>query len=114
MKVIGIVLAVLIGVFGLVWLFEGETLLRYSVFAPRYEQQRRTIFEQSRAFNQGMVQELENMQFEYVKASPEQRDALSSIILHRASGYDMDDPIVPQALRSFINGLRRDRTTGER
>ena len=49
---------------------------------------RRETFEESKAYNAGMIQELQNMQFEYVKAAPEQKDALASIILHRVADYD--------------------------
>lgn len=109
-ETVGIVVAAIIVVLGLTWFIQGNNFFMYKVFAPQYEQTRRDVFEQSRAFNQGMVQELQNMQFEYVKATPEQKDALASIILHRASGYNLNDPIVPPDLRSFIERLKRERT----
>lgn len=107
--VVGSVVLALVAVLGLGWIAQGNDFFMFKVFAPKYEQVRRDTFEQSRAFNQGMVQELQNMQFEYVRAKPEQRDALASIILHRASGYNLDDPIVPNDLRAFIAELRRER-----
>lgn len=103
----GIGILLVIFMFG--WIIQGNDFFMLKVFGPRYENQRREIFEQSRAFNQGMIQELQNMQFEYVKATPEQKDALSSIILHRASGYNMNDPGVPADLRSFVEQLKRAR-----
>ncbi len=109
-SVVGLVVLALIVVLGLTWIGQGNDFFLYKVFAPKYEQVRRETFEQSRAFNQGMVQELQNMQFDYVKATPEQKDALASIILHRASGYNLDDPIVPNDLRAFIAQLKRERT----
>lgn len=109
-EVIGVVVLALVIVLGLTWVVQGNDFFLYKTFGPKYEQTRREIFEQSRAFNQGMVQELQNMQFEYVKATPEQRDALASIILHRASGYNLEDPIVPNDLRAFIAQLKRERT----
>lgn len=108
--VAGTVIGVLLVVLAIGWVAQGNDFFMFKVFAPKYEQVRRETFEQSRAFNQGMVQELQNMQFEYVKAKPEQRDALASVILHRASGYNLDDPIVPNDLRVFIAELKRDRT----
>lgn len=103
---IGIGLGVVVALLLLGWVVGGNSFFLYRYFAPRYEQTRRQVFEQSRAFNQGMVQELENMQFEYEKAEPKEQAALRSIILHRASGYNMDDPIVPASLRSFIQTLK--------
>lgn len=109
LKVVGVALLALVAVLGLTWVSQGNEFFLYKVFAPKYEQVRRETFEQSRAFNQGMVQELQNMQFEYVKAKTEQKDALASIILHRASGYNLNDPIVPADLRHFITQLRTER-----
>jgi hypothetical protein len=51
-----------------------------------------------------MIQELQNMQFEYIKSSKDQQVALRSIILHRAA--DLPSDRLPADLRSFINDLR--------
>lgn len=97
----------LVIVLGLTWLAQGNDFFLYKVFAPKYEGVRRQVFEQTRSFNQGMVQELENMRFSYVKEKDvESKKALASIILHRASGYNLNDPIVPYDLRVFIQGLK--------
>jgi hypothetical protein len=98
---------------GIVWIFQGSDFFMYKVFAPKYEQVRRETFEQSKAFNQGMIQELQNMQFAYVSAEKEQKAALASIILHRAADFDLRQPQVPNDLRTFVAGLRRDRTLGQ-
>lgn len=106
-QIIGITLAFIIGTLGIAWIIQGNDFFMYKVFAPRQEAVRRKVFEQSRAFNQGMIQELENMQFEYVKEKdPEARAALRGVILHRASGYNLTDPDVPYSLRTFINELK--------
>lgn len=106
-----LVLALLLG---LTWIAQGSDFFLYKVFAPKYEDVRRTTFEHSRAFNQGMVQELQNMQFEYVKEKdPNAKQALADIILHRASGYNLSDPIVPDDLRTFISDLKRQQELGQ-
>ena len=110
---VGTVIGILVVVLGLTWILQGNDFFLYKYFGPKYEQTRRQIFEQSRAFNQGMVQELQNMQFEYIKATPEHQKALASIILHRASGYNLNDPIVPADLRSFIEQLKREQTASK-
>ncbi len=110
--------SIILGVLGFIvlivvctWIFQGNEFFLYKVFAPQQEQVRRETFEESRAFNQGMVQELQNMQFEYVKTKDQnQKDALASIILHRAAGYNLNDPAVSPDLRSFIQQLRRERS----
>lgn len=110
MKTVAGVIGVIVAVLALAWIVQGNDFFMYKVFAPKYEQQRREVFEQSRAFNQGMVQELENMQFEYEKAAPEHKEALASVILHRAGGYNLNDPAVSAELRSFVERLRSERT----
>ena len=107
MKVIGLVLLVIIGIFAMSWLVQGNEFFLYKYFAPKTEQVRRDVFEHTRSFNQGMIQELQNMEFDYIKAGPKEKQALASIILHRASGYNLNDPDVPADLRSFIENLRR-------
>lgn len=107
MNKFGTVICVLLGiifVLGITWVAQGNDFFLYKVFAPRYEQVRRETFEQSKSYNQGMIQELENMEFEYVKADNEHKDALRSIILHRAADYDVNK--MPVDLRNFIQSLK--------
>lgn len=106
-KILGWALLALMIVLGLGWIAEGNDFFMYKFFAPRQEAVRRQVFEQTRSFNAGMIQELENMQFQY----SQQKDAatkaaLRSIILHRASGYNLEDPDVPNSLREFISRLK--------
>lgn len=101
-------LAVLCGVLslmlGVTWIVQGNDFFLYRVFGLRYEQTRREIFEASKAYRQGAVQELQNMRFEYEQASKDHKQALASIILHRAADYDPE--ILPTDLRQFIDGLK--------
>ncbi len=110
MKVAGAVIGILVAVLALTWIVQGNDFFMFKVFAPAYEQVRRDTFEQSKAYNQGMIQELQNMQFEYAKATPEQKEALASVILHRAADFNLDQPQVPADLRAFIAQLKRERT----
>lgn len=109
----GTILAWLVGAVvgvGLIWglAFNGLQMQRY--FSPKVEAVRRQTFEQSKAYNQGMVQELQNMQFSYAQATDAQKDALASVILHRAADYDENE--MPPDLRVFIRDLRRERGGG--
>lgn len=105
------VLAVIVLGLGITWLAQGTDFFLYKAFAPKYEQVRRETFEQSKAYNQGMVQELQNMQFEYEKTTdPKAKMALRPIILHRAADYDIDK--LPADLRSFIQKLKTEEAGG--
>lgn len=106
-KAIGIGALCIVGLFGLTWAAEGNNFFLYKFFAPKEEQVRREVFEQSKAYNQGMIQELQNMQFAYLQASKEQRPGLAAIILHRSADYDVNQ--LPPDLRAFINQLRQER-----
>jgi hypothetical protein len=109
-KFIGFGVLFFVVILGLGWVAQGNEFFMYRYFAPKQEAVRRQVFEQSKAYNQGMVQELQNMQFQYVQADEAHKAALADIILHRASDFDFDDSRVPSDLKSFVDGLRRERT----
>jgi len=44
-----------------------RVLLARFVFAAREEALRRTVVEESKAYNDGMIQDLQRMQFEYIQ-----------------------------------------------
>lgn len=105
-KGFGIGVLVLTLLLGLTWIFQGNDFFMYKFFGLKYENTRREIFEQSKSYNQGVIQELQNMQFEYIKADEAHKNALASIILHRSADYDVDR--LPADLRAFINELKRE------
>lgn len=107
------VVIVLVFLFALTWLIQGNNFFLYKMFAPAQEGVRRDVFENTKSYRQGMIQELENMQFEYnTKATTqEQKDALASIILRRAAGFDLEQPDVSTQLYQFIMQLKRERNT---
>ena len=106
----GVIVIALLGG-GLAWCGRANGLFMEKTFAPKEEAVRRTTFEESKAYNQGMVQELQNMQFEYIKADKDQKLALRSIILHRTADYDMDR--MPPDLRSFVEQLKQQQGQSE-
>lgn len=80
-------------------------------FAPKYEQVRRNTFEQSKAYRQGTIQELQRMRFEYVKADQAHKDAMASVILHMAA--DFDQSAIPTDLWQFLNELKSKKLEGK-
>jgi hypothetical protein len=106
MKPILTIFGVVVGIAGagaIGWGLTYHELIFTSFFAPKYENVRRNTFEQSKSFRTGAVQELQNMQFEYIKASPEHKKALADIIRHRATEVPAD--AMPSDLQSFISNL---------
>jgi hypothetical protein len=104
MKVAASIIGILVVVLGLTWIIQGNDFFMYKFFGIKYENVRREIFEQSQAYNQGMVQELDNMMFEYQGADKEHKAALASIFLRRASYYGIEK--LPPDLKQFANQLK--------
>ena len=107
MQIVMAGVGVVVLLLGLSWAVMGNQFFLYKVFAPKVEQVRRETFEQSKAYNQGQIQELSNMQFQYEQATSEHQLALRSIILRRAA--DFDENRLPPDLFRFIQQLRRAR-----
>lgn len=95
---------ILVGLMALGFVFNMWGLFNYGFFAPKQEAIRRNVFEQTKSYNQGMVQELQNMQFEYIQADKEHKAALRSIILHRSADYNENN--LPSDLYQFVNSLK--------
>ena len=106
---VGAVVLVLLCVIALIavpWVIMGNDLALRSFFAPKQEAVRRETFEQSKAYQEGMAQEVRAMQMDYISAGPEHKDALASVILHRTA--DCEDQL-PSDLRSFVDSLKKER-----
>jgi hypothetical protein len=99
-------LAIIGGVIGLgafTWGIAYHDLIFTSFFGPKFEDVRRNTFEHSKSFRTGAVQELQNMQFEYIRSDAEHKAALADIIRHRAVEVPVD--AMPSDLQSFISNL---------
>ncbi|MBP1764147.1 MAG: hypothetical protein H6Q65_1205 [Firmicutes bacterium] len=103
-SILAIVLVVAV-LLGITWVIQGNAFFLYKVFAPATEQVRRETFEESKAYNQGVAQDISNFQQQYAQATDNQKDALASIIIHRYADYDLSKLQPDQ--RSFIEKLRR-------
>lgn len=108
LKIIGAFIGILFLMFVVTFIIgfaaEGQDFFLYKFFAPKYEAVRRQTFEQTKSYTQGMSQDLDKMQMEYVNASPENKDALASIILHKLSGYDENN--LSSSQRLFLDQLK--------
>jgi hypothetical protein len=108
-KAVGLVAGFLVIVFGIGWAAEGNDFFMYKFFAPKQEAVRRQTFEESKAYNDGMAEEISAMQLDYVKANPEQKAALRSVIIHRTAGYDVSR--LNPDLRAFVESVRHEALT---
>ena len=72
-------------------------------FAPKEEALRREVVEQSKAYRDGVIQDLRLLQVDYIKADPSVKPALASAIRHRATGLDEAD--MPSDVSAFLRSL---------
>lgn len=101
--IVVVLLVVAAGVGIASWMARAGHLAQESVFAPAHEQVRRNTFEGSKAYRDGVVQELRSMQFAYLQAAPEHRAGLASVIRHKVAGVPVD--AIPLDLQQFIQEL---------
>lgn len=90
---------------GISWLAMGNQFFLAKVFNPKMEQVRRDTFEQSKAYNQGMIQELRSSQICYIQADASGKAALKSIVLHQFADYDINK--LPPDLYEFLKSLQQ-------
>lgn len=100
MKEIGIGIVVVIGLIAAGWALTGNDLALQKVFSPAREQVRRDTFETSKAYRDGVVQEIRAMQFEYLKADEAHKAAMGSVIRHKLAGFPVD--ALPPDLQQFV------------
>lgn len=88
----------------LVWLLAANNLAMRAVFAPLNESVRRDVFEQSKAFQSGAIQELMSLRVQYQKEDDETvKKALASLIKHKAADVPVD--AFPGDLYVFVKSL---------
>ncbi len=106
-----IIAGVLLLMCALGWVVQGNNFFMYKVFAPAFEGARRDVFENTKSYRQGMIQELGNMYLEYNKstATDSQKDAIADVVLHRTADFDLNQNDVPPYLRQWIEKVRADK-----
>lgn len=103
MKIAGLWILGFVGLIALGWILTGNNLALTKVFAPKFEQVRRETFEQSKAYQDGVIQELRAYQFEYLKADEAHKAAMGPIIRHKLAGFPSDQ--LPYDLQQFVSTL---------
>lgn len=77
----------------------------YKYFAPKYENARREVFENTRSYNEGKFQDLVKYRLEYMQASEEEKPILASTIRHMFANYDEER--LPDDLLFFLRDIKR-------
>lgn len=100
--VVLIVVGVFVGIF-LIGLYE---LGLFKFFAPRRENIRREVFEQTQSYVHGKIQDLAKYYDEYEEAAEDEREALRQVIIMRFAEFD-ETQIRSAKLRNFLITMRR-------
>lgn len=100
---VGVGVLILVGVFGLSLAFNGMDSANRAVFAPINANIDRKTYENSASYNEGMIRDFENLKLEYLKGTPDQKDALKATIIHRFSVYPYNR--LPADLQTFYDSL---------
>ena len=90
---------------GMSWLVTGNDFFLYKVFAPKRAQVGREVFEQSKSYRQGVIQEVRNHQLEYIREKdPDAKKAIANVILQQTADFPEAD--MPGDVASFIEELK--------
>lgn len=88
---------------------QGTEFFMYKFWAPKQENVRREVFENTKSYKQGVAQDLYKTQEEYIKADSSEKCTLATVILHRYA--DVNEDNLPVDLRNFLSELRAKRRT---
>lgn len=83
------VLVILLGSYGLGFLATGGDLAIYRFWAPKQENAKRAVFENTQSYVQGKQEYISRLRYQYQTADPgAQREALKTLILSEAANVD--------------------------
>lgn len=102
-KITGALVAGIALVVGLIIGGNHLTLYVMRTFGTQVEDVRTDIYRKNKSYTEGTVRDLRELKREYLTASEEHKDAVRSLILHRAGELDYDR--LPSDLRSFLKEI---------
>jgi hypothetical protein len=106
LKIFGLSVGVFVGIVAFVFMMGLVGLGYYKFFAPKKENIRREVFEQTQSYVHGKIQDLAKYKKEYDEAeSVESKNAIRSVILVRFAEFD-ESKIKASALRGFLISMR--------
>lgn len=102
---VGLVSLVLLfgALFGLTWL----GIEWRGFFAEKQKNVERRVFEQTKSYNHGMIQDLANYRYQYVTAEDEQeKQAIASVVRQRFAAFDIES-VQNNELKEFWYQINR-------
>jgi len=106
MKTTGKFIAIFIGVISLLFTLELVGLGFFKFFEPKRENIRREIFEETKSYTHGKIQDLAKYYGEWTKAeSLEDKESIEQIIKMQFAEFDAENIKVPK-LKQFLTNTR--------
>ena len=102
--VVGILVLVIGLIVGLAFGGPWVTLQVKRLWGTELQSVETDIYRENKSYVEGTIRDLREMQVEYSKADDSQREALASLVLHRANELDWER--LPGDVRDFLNELR--------
>lgn len=94
----------LVVILGITWIAQGNQFFLYKVFAPQYEEVKRDVFEQSKEYQHGTIQELDKMRLEHTKTKDADiKKAIESRAIRMVAEFDKNN--LPDDLREWIYSI---------
>jgi len=95
----------IVGLMALIFILELFGLGMFKFFGPKKENIRREIFENTKSFTHGKIQDLAKFYQEYQKADPDGTETLRAVIQSEFSDFDAEK-IQNYKLRQFLIKMR--------
>jgi hypothetical protein len=91
--------------YGIGFLATGGDLLIYRFWAPKMENAKREVFENTQSYVQGKTEYIGKLRYQYLAAEPNsaQQASLRMLILSEASTVDLDK--LPYSLKAFVQSI---------
>ena len=106
LKIIGIGLLVIFGLFLLSMGLEYLNLVKFGYFAPKYENVKREVFENTQSYVEGKRQDLVKYRLEYLKSKdPQEKEALRQTIVQMFANFD-EEKLTDPELKSFLHSMK--------
>jgi hypothetical protein len=94
---------ILVCVYALGFIATGGDLLIYKFWAPKQENAKRQVFENTQSYVQGKIEYLTKLRYQYQEADGQHKDSLRLMILTEASTVDNNK--LPPDLSGFIASI---------
>jgi hypothetical protein len=105
MKIFGASTGIIIGLLLVIFLASLGGLGYYKFFAPKMEDARREVFENTKSYLHGVQQDLGKYYLEYQKADTDGKEAIRATIQMRFAEVDVSK-IRPVKLQTFLTNMR--------